>query len=466
MEGLYARGGGKTHGTLGDFWIHAELYQNRAIGLLIRKNREDLKDTIATGEQMYGRAARYMEKGNFFKFHNGARLYCAYLENEADAGHYQGWSLTRVYIEELTQFHSPEPVLRLLATLRSAHGVPARMKCTCNPGGPGHMWVKSWVIDHGPWQIVYGDDDTSITRVYIPARIQDNPALLLADPSYIDKLRGVGSPQLVKAWLEGDWSIVEGAFFPEFDKARHVIAPFKIPSHWMKFRSMDWGSAKPFSVGWWAVVQETCVQGGVVLPRGALIRYREWYGCEPRKADVGLKMTAEQVARGIVLREMGGVTEDPGDHPGRALEGQAQATSVREKIEYGIIDPAAFAVVSGPSIGETLARHGCVFRRADTQRVSHDKRMGGWDQLRARLVGDVEGRAMIFFFSHCHAVLRTLPIMQHDEHNLEDLDTSSEDHAVDEVRYACMSRPYVRSVETVQSSSPFLVANAFRHHEL
>jgi hypothetical protein len=422
---------------------------------------------------MYGRAARYMEKGNFFKFHNGARLYCAYLENEADAGHYQGWSLTRVYIEELTQFHSPEPVLRLLATLRSAHGVPAKMKCTCNPGGPGHMWVKSWVIDHGAWSIVYGDEDTSITRVYIPARITDNPALLRADPSYIDKLRGVGSPQLVKAWLEGDWDIVEGAFFPEFDKARHVVAPFRVPKHWIKFRSMDWGSAKPFCVHWWAVVQEAFVaSSGTLLPRGALVCYREWYGMEKGKADVGLKMTAEQVARGIVLREMGGQGEDEQGYGkdqgsiGDLTSSRDHSSTVREQIEYGIIDPAAFAVVSGPSIGETLARHGVTFRRADTQRVSHDKRMGGWDQLRARLVGDVEGRAMIFFFSTCAAIIRTLPIMQHDEHNLEDLDTYSEDHAVDSVRYACMSRPYRRPGTSVDNKSPFLVANAFRHHEL
>lgn len=395
---------------------------------------------------MYGRAARYMEKGNYFKFTNGARLYCAYLENEADAQHYQGWSLTRVYIEELTQFHSPEPVLRLLATMRSAHGVPCRMKCTCNPGGPGHMWVKSWVIDHGAWNIIFGDDDTTITRVYIPARITDNPKLLEADPGYIDKLKGVGSPQLVKAWLEGDWDIVEGAFFPEFDKQRHVIPPFKIPSHWIKFRSMDWGSAKPFSVGWWTVVQEPTWHAGRMIPRGALIRYREWYGIEARKADVGLKLPAEEVARGIVAREMVG--------------------NVREVIEYGIIDPAAFAVISGPSIGETLAKHGVIFRRADTQRVSHDKRMGGWDQLRARLTGNQDGEPMIYFFSNCEAIIRTLPIMQHDEHNLEDLDTDAEDHAVDEVRYACMSRPYMRPADAFENKSPFLVANAFRHHDL
>ena len=186
-----ARGGGKTHGSLGDFWIHAEIYGVYARGLMIRKTREDLKDTIATGIIMYGSAAKYIEKGNYFSFRNGARLYCAYLENEADAAHYQGWSLTRVYIEELTQFMTSSAVLRLLATLRSAHGVPCRMKCTCNPGGPGHHWVKEWAIDNGPYNVIV-DDDTGITRVFIPAKLTDNPALLKADPGYVNKLRAVG----------------------------------------------------------------------------------------------------------------------------------------------------------------------------------------------------------------------------------------------------------------------------------
>jgi phage terminase large subunit-like protein len=114
-----ARGGGKTHGSLGDFWIHAEQYGQRAVGLMIRKTREDLKDTIRTGRLMYGAAAKYFKSGNYFLFSNGAILYCAYLENEDDAQHYQGWSLTRVYVEELTQFHGPEAVLLLLGTLRS-----------------------------------------------------------------------------------------------------------------------------------------------------------------------------------------------------------------------------------------------------------------------------------------------------------------------------------------------------------
>lgn len=440
-----ARGGGKTFGSLGEFFIHAEDYGVHARGLMIRRSREDLKDCIATAMQMYGNAAKYMEKGAFFRFHNGARLYMAYLENDQDAQNYQGWSLTRVYVEELTQFPVPEPLFKLLATLRSSVGIHCRFNATCNPGGPGHHWVKAWIIDKGAYQ-PFTDPDTGLVRVFIQAKLTDNPALMQADPQYVNKLRAVGSPQLVKAWLDGNWDIVEGAFFTEYSPTRHVIEPFPIPPEWIRFRAMDWGSAKPFSVGWYAVVQDPLLRGAIWLPRGAIIRYREYYGAERNKPNVGLKLPAESVAQNIVTIETIG--------------------GKREVLHYGVLDPSAFAVISGPSIAETLVRNGVVFRRADNARRSTDKRMGGWDQVRMRLKGNDQGEPMIFFFSSSYHMLRTLPMAQHDMHNPEDMDTEGEDHALDELRYACLSRPFRATVVNAEDLNPLRVANAFRLNEL
>jgi hypothetical protein len=437
-----ARGGGKSFASLGEFWLHAEKHGKNARGLMVRKTREDLKDTIETAQQMYGSAAQWNDQKKFFRFTGGGVLNMAYLESDEDAQNYQGWSLTRVYVEELTQYASPKPIFKLFATLRSPiPGIKCQFRATCNPGGPGHHWVKQWAIDIGPMR-PFTDPDNGLTRVFIPAKLSDNPALTKNDPNYINRLRASGSPELVRAWLEGDWDVIEGAFFPEFERRRHVLAPFPIPRHWTRFRSMDWGSAKPFSVGWWAVVQDDHPVQARLLPRNALVRYREWYGSSA--PDTGLKLPAEVVAAGIVSRE------------------------TFEEISYGVLDPAAFAVISGPSIGETLGRHGAYFRRADNARVSRDKRMGGWDQLRARLRGDADGRPMIFFFDTCRDTLRTLPMMQHSEINPEDLDTDSEDHAVDDVRYACMSRPF-RATEHAYSDiddNPLRVANAFKFREL
>jgi hypothetical protein len=437
-----ARGGGKSYATLGEFWLHAERHGPDAKGLMIRKTREDLKDTIEVALQMYGSAAQWSDQKKVFRFQNGAVLHMAYLESDSDAQNYQGWSLTRVYVEELTQYADSRGIFKLLATLRSSkRGIKCQFRATCNPGGPGHVWVKQWVIDLGP-MVPFTDPDSNLTRVFIPAKLSDNPALLANDPNYINRLKGSGSPELVRAWLEGDWDVVEGAFFPEFDKHKHVIPPFKPPSSWTRFRSADWGSAKPFSIGWWTVVQDDLtLQDGRVLPHGAIVRYREWYGAH--KPNEGLKIPAELVAKGIKQREWG------------------------EEISYGVLDPAAFAVISGPSIGETFARNGVIFRRADNTRLSIPKRMGGWDQLRMRLRGGEDGNPMIFFTEDCQAILRTLPMMQHSEINPEDLDTDAEDHAVDDTRYACMSRPFRQHfTQSAEDRNPFLVRNAFRLDDL
>jgi hypothetical protein len=191
-----------------------------------------------------------------------------------------------------------------------------------------------------------------------------------------------------------------------------------------RFRSADWGSAKPFSVGWWAVVSDSYrTPEGVWLPRGAIVRYREWYGMKPGKPNVGLKLTASEVGKGIVQRD-GGKRQD-----------------------YGVLDPAAFSQDGGPSIAERMSLEGAHFRRADNARVSRRGAMGGWDAMRQRLLGDEDGRLMAYCFQTCVDSIRTIPVLQHDADTPEDLDTDGEDHAADDWRYACMSRPWVRVVE-------------------
>lgn len=414
-----ARGGGKTDGVLGDFIEHAGRYAEHAVGLMVRRERTQLIETIERSRQIYGPiGAEFREQDKMWRFPNGARLRFAYLERDADAEAYQGHSYTRVYIEEVGTFPSPDPVLKLMATLRSGAGVPVGFRATGNPGGPGHNWVRARYIDPAPLGYKLITDPVSgLDRVYIPSRVTDNRYL---GSDYVQRLKASGSESLVRAWLEGDWSITEGAYFPEFSAARHIVKPFAIPDGWARFRAMDWGSARPFSVGWYAVASDTMRADDVTIPRGALVRYREWYGSSA--PNVGLKLTAEQVAEGIVSRER----SDP----------QMQ----------GVADPAIFAADGGPSIAERMARCGVHFRAADNKRVAGRGQMGGWDALRARLKGDADGNPMLVLFSTCVDAIRTLPALQHDTSRPEDVDTDGEDHAADEIRYACMSRPWIKPV--------------------
>ena len=394
---------------------------------MVRRSRTELYDTIERSRQLYGLlGAKFNETEKAWRFPNGARLRFAYLENDSDAEAYQGHAYTRVYVEEIGNFPRPDPIMKLMATLRSSAGVPVGLRATGNPGGPGHQWVKARYIDPAPqgYEIIV-DPDSGLERVYIPARVSDNAALMENDPNYIQRLRASGSPELVRAWLEGDWSVVTGAFFSEFSLARHVRAPFTLPAHWVRYRAMDWGSAKPFSVGWYAVSDGELVE----YPRGAIIKYREWYGMQPGRPNVGLKMTAEQVADGILERE-------------------------DEKIDMSVLDPAAFAEDGGPSIAERMSKRSVFFQRADNARVGARGAMGGWDLLRQRLVGE-DDRPMLYFFATCVHTIRTLPALQHDEKRPEDVNTDSEDHAADETRYACAARPWVREpVKKVEPKFP------------
>lgn len=415
-EVLYggARGGGKTDGVLGKYALKAERYGKGFNAVFFRKEMPQQDDLIERAKDIYlPIGAEWHEQQKRFTFAAGGRVRFRPLENVQDAQKYQGQNLSDAAVEEAGNYESPAPIDMLFGALRSVSGVPVQLILTANPGGAGHHWLKARYIDPAPLgmkilmrRLGNGKDHP---YCYIPSRVSNNRLLLAQDPGYVDRLHLVGSPELVKAWLEGDWNVIAGAFFPEFSIARHVVQPFAIPPEWVKFRAMDWGSAKPFSVGWYAVAD-----GSTNIRRGCLVKYREWYGASA--PNVGLKMTAEEVGFGIMQRS--------GD----------------ETYNYDMIDPAAWQEDGGPSIAERIHKAtGIRFSKAD------NKRLPGWDQVRARLKGEEE-HPMLVLFPTCVHTIRTLPTLQHDSVKAEDVDTDAEDHAGDETRYACMSRPYIRNV--------------------
>jgi hypothetical protein len=323
-----------------------------------------------------------------------------------------------------------------------------RIRATANPGGPGHHAVKNYFIDHNStgYEMITSPEGT--TRMFVPAKVKDNKILMTADPLYVSRLREVGSPDLVRAWLEGDWNVITGAYFPEFSTMEHVISPFTVPKHWLRFMAGDWGSASPFSFHWFAVSDGTINVPDLrppdafsfkserppkLIPKGALIVYREFYGMVPGMINVGLRWPASRVAEGIKARTVPG-----------------------EKITYRVMDPSAFKQDGGPSHAEVMARAGVFFRPADNTRLP------GWGSVRERLTGidadpDINngvGTPMLYIFNTCVNLIRTLPALQHDAKNIEDCDTNGEDHAPDDLRYGCMSRPWVRPKPMPEPPAP------------
>ena len=426
-----ARGGGKTDGMIGDWMQHSSLYGENAVGIFVRRNRTQLSEVIARTKQLFKKlGAVYNETKSEWLMPGGARLRFVYLERDSDAENYQGHNYTRVYIEEVTNFPAPGPINKLRATLRGSSGVPVGLRLTGNPGGPGHNWVKARYIAPNPrgFQIVEERDNVELSdgtvvsvaleRVFIPSKIRDNPRLLDTQPTYLLQLKQTGSEALVRAWLDGDWDMIQGAYFDDFAPDRHVFSSsIVLPAHWSRFRAFDWGSAKPFSCGWYAVADGK----DLGFPEGALLKYKEFYGWNGTP-NVGLRMSAGAVGRAIFERDL-------------------EEAKLGHRISYGLADPSIFAEDGGPSIAELMLGAGCQWARAD------NKRIPGWEQMHNRFQADPP---LLYFSDACEHTIRCVSSVQHDENKPEDLDTEGEDHAVDETRYACNSRPLVSKLTPVR----------------
>lgn len=382
------------------------------------------------------------------RFENKSKIFLCHCQHEKDRFNYQGPEIHYLIVEEVTQFTGT--IYRFLRSRVRAPGlsIPEQWKqkvpgilATGNPGGVGHQFVKkTWIDFAQPFEIVdTSDEDGGMRRQFIPALLEDNPQMLQDDPRYEARLLGIGG-KLAQAMRWGRWDMVEGAFFDEFDPSMHVIKTQPVPIHWTKYRSTDWGSYRPFSHDWW-----TCADGQTDLldrngakftpPRGSMICYRSWYG---KKSDnIGLKMTPEAVAAGVCLRQ-----------------------STDEVFSASVADREFFNKGRGKSIFEMWLDYGLSYTRAQ------DDRKQGWQVMRSLMALDEELSLPKFYIMEWSTdLIRTLPVLLHDEKNPEDIDTDLEDHAADSARYACMIRyaPQKKERDTYEELKGHHLSPIFDH---
>ena len=303
-----ARGGGKTDGVLGEFGAHASRYGKDAIGLMVRRSRAELVETIERSREIYGPLGwKLNETEKMWRAPDGARLRFAYLERDADADMYQGHNYTRVYVEEIGNFPSPAPVMKLMATLRSGAGVPVGLRATGNPGGPGHQWVRQRYIDPAPLgNRIIRDPLTGLERVFIPSRVDNNQHIDVE--AYKQRLRASGSQELVRAWLDGDWSVTMGAFFDCWEAQAACRGAVCHPEA-TGCASVPWTGARPRrsrSAG-----GRSCRMTTHSPTEASSCRAGAWSvtangtDMRPGEPNVGLKLHAEEVGKGIAEREQG-----------------------------------------------------------------------------------------------------------------------------------------------------------------
>lgn len=420
-----ARGGGKSWAVRTKAKLLALQYPGIRM-LLLRRTYQELENNhIRFLRQELQGIADYKATARRFVFANGSVLEFGYCDCDCDMDRYQGAEYDVIFIDEATQFQ--ERWLRQFAAcIRGVNDFPKRIYYTCNPGGPGHGYIKRLFIDKR-----YEQGENSEEYAFIPARVTDNRALLEKQPEYVRQLETLPK-RLRQAWLEGKWDLFQGQVFQEFTDApehykdrrfTHVIEPFEIPKDWRVYRSYDFGYAKPFSCAWWAVDHD-----------GVIYRILELYGCTTTPNE-GVLWTPDRQFQEIRRIEQ--------EHPwlkGRDIQ--------------GVADPAIWDASRGESIYETALKYGIYFQKGDNRRIP------GWMQVHYRLSFDEEGYPMMYVFHTCRAFLRTVPLLLYSRTDVEDVDTAQEDHVADETRYFCMSRPISprRQEQAVPAEDPLELA--------
>ena len=334
-----------------------------------------------------------------------------HLESEKDVHKYQSAEYDYIGFDELTSFTEFQYLYLISRNRGTRPHMKRYIRSATNPGNIGHSWVKSRFLDGAgcdllredtylriskinpdktleftPQKIkIWKDKKTRLIRTFIPAKVFDNPPLIIADPLYVQRLESLPEAER-RALLEGDWNVFSGQFFREWSPEKHVVEPFKIPDTWKKFRSIDYGRTAPFCCKWYALDHD-----------GNVWVYREYY-----QAGKDADKNAEEVVR----------------------------LSQGERYQYTVADASIF---SKTGHGETIAE---ILRRKKINPITSSRdRMAGWAVMHQYLYWDAQKEPKLRYFNTCKDSIRTIPQLIHDDKRPEDLNTFGEDHAADTDRY-------------------------------
>lgn len=445
FEVLYegTRGPGKTDALIMDFCQHVgQGFGSEWKGILFRQTYPQLVDVISKSKKWIPRifpGAKYNASEHFWTFPTGEILYFRQFNRDDDYWNYHGHEYPWIGWEELCNWSTDVGYKRMMSCCRSTNPrIPRKYRATTNPYGPGHNWVKMrFRLPQYRYRPIFDskDDEGKLEppRVAIHGYLHENRILLSSDPEYISRIRAAArNAAEVAAWVFGSWDIVAGGMFDDvWDPAVHILKPFQIPNSWRIDRSFDWGSSKPFSVGWWAESDGSDVRlaDGTwrSTVRGDLFRINEWYGWNG-KPNEGLKMLATDIAKGILEREI--------------------KMGYHGRVKAGPADSSIFDVENGVSIAIDMQKNirldngevykGIFFTPADKRPGS---RKHGWELLRKAFksgkkppVG-VRENPGVFVFENCTQFIRTMPVLSRDKNDMDDVDSDTEDHIADEVRY-------------------------------
>jgi len=413
-----AAGPGKSHGLRMEGLIWASRIRGLQVYLFRRTFPELEKNHILPVLSTFPHGLGvYRDQKRRYDLHNGSMIHFSHCQYEKDVFNYQGAEIHLLLIDELTTFTEFQYDY-LRGRVRCTLQVPEKYQCripgiitASNPGGVGHNFVKSrWVDFAAPLELKQAEKkEGGMTRCFIPGKLEDNKILLDRDPEYVHRLDALPEPYRT-AYKDGNWNIFMGQAFA-FRYDQHVIKPLPIPEHAQKYMTFDWGFGKPYSVGYWWVDTE-----------GRGYRFSEIYGCLQGQPDTGLRQTDDEIAENIKKHE--------------SKIGISNQSIIR------LCGPDCFSKKpdykgggQGPSTAETFAKHGLIMSPGDPSRILKIRQF----HARLRLFNDQP--PMMLVYDTCLDFIRTIPLLQTDPNNMEDIDTRMEDHQFDEAAHFVMARP-------------------------
>lgn len=426
-------------------------------GIIFDREYKHLDDLISKSKRWFYKfndGAEWLAATSSLKWvwPTGEELLFRVIKDVHDYDNYHGQEYPFIGWNELTKYPNPilydmmmscnrssftpekdAPINRQTGARIYVPPIPLEVFSTCNSYGPGHSWVKQRFIDVAPYgEIVrktvhvfnprtQQEEDVTRTQVTIFGSYKEN---IYLDPIYVAGLTENPDENLKKSWLDGSWDVVAGGALDDvWIPKLHIVPRFQVPETWYLDRTLDWGSTHPFSVGWWAEAngeEAELLDGSVFCPApGSLIQCGEWYGTKCIGTNKGLKMSGTDVAIGIREREEKMLANEwilDRPQPGPA-DNQITYTydSDNENIEF------------------KMAKKDVRWQKSDKSKGS---RINGLELIRERLKAAKNGEEpALYFMEHCRASIATLPILPRDEVQLDDVDTTSEDHPYDMVRY-------------------------------
>lgn len=404
-----AAGGGKTDALLIHAWNVATTHRNARV-LFLRRTYADLRKggaAIDRSHELYSGHALWNGGHHRWTFPNGSIVEFGHLQHGDSVYNYQGAQYDALIWDELTQFEEAQYTY-LVSRVRSRIGARPSIRAATNPGGVGHGWVKTQFVDSAPAEVPFVlTDDVGQplgTARFIPAKLSDNQALLSADPTYEQRL-GRLPDALRRALRDGDWDVFEGQVFTEWRRETHVLPPFAVPPTWPRKTGLDYGTNRPFVCLWLATGPrlETDPPANAPCSGQHVYVYREL---------TGRGWHDEQMAKAVATLSQG------------------------ERIATHNADPASFFLKNnqtGQSPAALFASHGVRLAPANNDRIP------GKRAVEYQLARCACGVPRLRVFSTCAELIRAIPSLPYDQHNVEDVDTSAEgDDPYDALRYALM----------------------------